>query len=241
MRTTIKVARIAMLSRIIVLLLITGAIVFGLSFFYSDKYVAEREFNTMVDSGHYQLATIEKYLAQHNQKTDENYDKALRLAAGLDSTYLKRVTELYAKGLIILDTATADRILQQLPSDSIAANQAAGQIYATNEFNHYDPRKAVKYLEFAALRGDYNAAASLSKIFTQHNCYVGAITWAREANKRDIISECTQMPVDMNQLCAEDLQATVYNENELDMARDEKRLPVLRYSKQCPLKNATAE
>jgi hypothetical protein len=67
------------------------------------------------------------------------------------------------------------------------------------------------------------------------------VTWAREANKRDISSECTQLPVNMNLLNAAELQATVYNETELDMAKDEKRLPVLRYSTRCELKNSKPE
>jgi hypothetical protein len=240
-KTTRYALRKNMLSRTVILILIAGAIAYGLSAFYSDKYVSEREFNAMLDSGHHELAIIKNYLDHHNQKTDLNYDTALRLAARYDAGYLQTVTEHYANGLILLDTATAALILQQLPSESLATNQAAGRIYLTNEFNQYNPRKAVEHLEFAALQGDLNAAASLAKIFTQHNCYVGAVTWAREANKRDISSECTQLPVNMNLLNAAELQATVYNETELDMAKDEKRLPVLRYSTRCELKNSKPE
>lgn len=219
-------------------ILVIGIFACALWFFYSDKYASERAFNAMLDSGHYELSTIKAYLEHHNQKTDVDYDRALRLAARFDAGYLKTVTELYANGRIILDTTTADLILQQLPAESIQLNEAAGRIYATNEFNRYDPRKAVEHLEFAALRGDNNAAASLSQIFTRHNCYVGAVTWAREANKRDISSECTQLPVNMNLLNAQELEATVYNENELDMAGEENRLPVLHYSTRCELKNS---
>ena len=192
----------------------------------------------MLDSGNHELSVLKKYLDHHNQKTDPDYDMALRLAARLDAAYLQTLTEYYANGLILLDTATAELILQQLPSESIHANQAAGRIYATREFNKYNPRKAVEHLEYAALRGDNNAAASLSRIYTQHNCYGGAITWAREANKRDLSSECTQLPVDMNLLNGDELDATVYNETELDRADAEKRLPVLRYSNRCELRPA---
>lgn len=227
--------------RFVVVFLLAGAIAYALSIYYSDKNRSERAYQAMLASGQTELAVIQNYLDHHSQKTDDEYDYALRLAAALDSRYLDKVIDYYTSGRLILDTATADIILQQLPSDSIKTNYAAGRIYATNEFNRYHPRKAIKHLEYAALRGDYNAAASLSKIFTQYKCYVGAITWARQANKRDVSSECTQLPVNMNRLNEDEVDATVYNEQEFEIAEREKRLPVLKYARACKLKQPDAK
>lgn len=208
---------------------------YSLSVFYSAKNRSERDFNAMLDSGSNNLSVIENFLKQHNQKTDLDYDKALQLAASLDAKYLDEIIHYYAIGNLIFDTKTARIILRQIPSDSVKLNYAAGQIYASNEFNLHNPHKAVTHLEFAAMRGDRNAAASLSKMYTQSNCYIEAITWAKQANKRASSSECTKLPVNINLLSEKQYDAVIYNEDELKAAEKNNRLPELHYSEQCPL------
>ncbi|MDH5573749.1 MAG: hypothetical protein OEY89_18435 [Gammaproteobacteria bacterium] len=216
----------------ILLLCLSGYV---LSVYYSDKRVSERDFSAMLASGHNDLVIIENYLKHHNQFTDVDYDQALRIAASLDAKYLDEIIHYYTIGNLVLRTSTAELILQQLPSDSIQLNYAAGRIYASSEFNQYRPKKAVKHLEYAALRGDKNSAATLSEMYTQASCYIEAITWAKQANKRATSSECTQLPVNINLLKPRQLDAVFHNEDELEAAEKNNRLPVLHYSEHCAL------
>lgn len=217
--------------------LMTGCTIIALSLYYfSDKKISERDFLHMLDSETTDLDTIDNYLQHHGEITSLHYVNALQLAANLDSAYLDKVIDYYTTGRLILKTDTARLILQQLPSDAVNINHAAGNIYATNEFQLYDPQKATQYLEFAALRGDRNAAASLTSLYTNASCYIEAITWARVANRRDSSSECSQLPVDINLLSDEELDATIENEKELSRAVTENRLPELHYSKNCSLR-----
>ena len=204
-----------------------------LSVYYSDKNVSEREYSAMLESANYDLAIIDNYLAHHDQRIDEGVDTAIQIGATLDTRYLDLIAHYYAIGNLLINTTTANLIIQNLPSTSIELNYSAGRIYASNEFNHHNLQKAVEHLEYAALRGNKNAAADLSKIYTQASCNIEAITWAREANKRSTSSECTKLPIDINQLSAEQWSSVIYNEEELETAQADNRLPNLRYSQQC--------
>lgn len=221
------------------LLRITGAILtlslfaYLLSIYFSGINSSERNFNAMLISGKSDLKIIENYLKHHNQVTSSDYDKALQLVAQLDEKYLEQVIHYYSTGSLILNTSTADLILQKLPSESSNINFAAGRIYATKEFNQYKPKKAVIHLEYAALRGNKNAAAPLSKIYSRSNCYIEAITWAKQANKRGSSSECTQLPINVNLLSEKQWSAVLYNEDELESANKANRLPILHYSDTC--------
>ena len=225
-----------MILKRILLVLSFGIIIYGISVYFSGSNVSQRDFDAMLSANKTDLTIIENYLNHHNQKTDIDYDKALLLAASLNNHYLQKVIDSFSAGNILLNTSTADLIIKQLPSSSTAHNYAAGRIFATNEFNHYQPEKAVKHLEYAALRGSRNAAATLTTLYAGANCYVEAITWAREANKRDVSSECTQLPVNINSLNEEQLGLIAYNEIELEIAAKENRLPELRYSSDCKLR-----
>ena len=214
-------------------ILILCLVTYGLSIYYSGKNTSERDYTAMLASGKRDLAIIESYLKHHHQETDVLYDKALSLAAELDVKHLDEIIHYYSIGNLVLDTSSANLILKQLPSDSVPMNYAAGRIYSTNEYNHYNPQKAVTHLEYAALRGDRNAAATLTEIYTRSHCYVEAVTWAKEANKRDTSSECTKLPVNINLLNEKQYDAVLFNEDELDAAQKSERLPNLRYSDQC--------
>ena len=85
------------------------------------------------------------------------------------------------------------------------------------------------------MRRDKNAAADLSRLYGRYNCYVEAITWAREANKRGNSSKCTELPVNINLLSDEEFCATIYNEEELENANKDNRMPILKSSKQCKI------
>lgn len=187
----------------------------------------------MLDSGNYDLTIIDNYLEHHDQRTDEGFDQAIQIAASLDAKYLELVAHYYAIGNLLINTATANLVIQNMPSESIELNYTAGRIYASNEFNHQNLQKAVELMEYAALRGSKNAAADLSAIYTQASCYVEAITWAKVANKRSITSECTKLPININLLSEEEWKKVIYNEDELESATASNRLPVLRYSEQC--------
>ena len=191
----------------------------------------------MLDSGNYDLDIIDNYLNHHDQRTDAEYDNAIQLAATLDAKYLDQIAHYYAIGNLLINTSTANLFLQNLPSESIEFNYTAGRIYASNEFNHYNLKIAVKYLEYAALRGIKNAAADLSMIYTEANCYIEAITWAKQANKRSTSSECTKLPVNINLLSEKQWKDVLYNEEEFEAAEASNRLPVLRYSEQCNISN----
>ena len=215
------------------LFIIISLFAYALSDYYSDRSTSQRELSAMYESGDINLAVLENYLNYHHQETDTDFDKALHLAAELDTKYLEDIVDYYSKGNLILNTSAAQLIIQQLPSESINLNYTAGRIYSSNEFSRYDPLKAVEHLEYAALRGSGNAAASLSEIYTKSNCYIEAITWAKQANKRIITSVCTELPVNVELLNEDQWNAVVHNEDELITAENEKRLPVLRYSNNC--------
>lgn len=214
-------------------ILISGVLVYTLSVYYSDKNISEREYSEMLDSGNNDLVIIDNYLNHHDQRTDEGYDKAIQLAAMLDIKYLDQVAHYYAIGNLLINTSTANLVIQNLPSGSIELNYTAGRIYASNEFNLHDPEKAVNYLEYAALRGHKNAAADLSMIYTRSKCYIEAITWAKQANKRSTSSECTKLPININLLSQQQWRDVLYNEKELEAAEASNRLPVIRYSEHC--------
>lgn len=210
--------------------------IYILTVYYSDRNVSERDFSTMLDSAIYDLEIIDKYLDHHDQKTDTDYDKAIQLAARLDSKYLDKIAHYYAIGNLLITTSTADLFIQNLPSESIEFNYTVGRIYASEEFNQKNLQKAVEYLEYAALRGNKNAAADLSMLYTQYNCYIEAITWAKQANKRDNSSECSKLPVNINLLSDQQWRDVLFNEEELAAAEASNRLPVLHYSQQCIIK-----
>ena len=214
-------------------ILILGALAYFFTVYYSDKNVSEREFSHMLDSEKYDLKVIDNYLNHHDQAIDEDFDKAIQIAATLDAKYLDLIAHYYAIGNLVINTSTANLVLQHLPTESIELNYTAGRIYASNEFNHQNLKKAIKHIEYAALRGNKNAAADLSMIYTQANCYIEAITWAKQANKRSISTECTKLPVNINLLSEEEWKSVIYNEEELETAEAHNRLPVLRYSEQC--------
>jgi|GEM_PF-5811060 len=217
------------------LFIIISIFAYALSGYYSDRSTSQRELSAMYESGDINLAILENYLNHHNQETDTDFDKALHLAAELDTKYLEDMVDYYSKGNLVLNTSAAHHILQQLPSESINLNYTAGRIYSSNEFNRHEPLKAVKHLEFAALRGNGNAAASLSEIYTKSNCYIEAITWAKQANKRILTTVCNQLPVNVELLNEEQWSAVIHNEEELITAEREKRLPELRYSENCKI------
>jgi hypothetical protein len=206
-----------------------------LSIYYSGKNTSEREFSTMIESGNNDLAILENYLNHHDQKIDLNYDKALALAANLDVKYLDELIHYYTIGNLVLTTSSAELILQQLPSESIQLNYAAGRIYASREFNHYIPHKATRHLEYAAIRGDKNAAAIISELYALANCNAEAISWAKQANKQGARSDCAKLPVDIDQLNDKQLDIVIYNENEFEAAKKASRLPELHYSDACVL------
>jgi len=216
-------------------IIVVSVLVYILSVYYSDKNISEREFSAMLESGNYDLAIIDNYLDHHDQRIDAGVDKAIQIAATLDSKYLDLIAHYYAIGNLLINTTTANLVIRNLPSVSTELNYTAGRIYATNEFNHKNLQKAVKHLEYAALRGNKNAAADLSNIYTQASCYIEAITWAKEANKRSTSSECTKLPVNINRLSPEEWRSVIYNEEELETAKAGNRLPSLRYSEQCDL------
>lgn len=206
-----------------------------LAVYSSDKNISEREFSAMLDSGNYDLTIIDNYLNHHDQRTDTGVDQAIQIAATLDAKYLDLIAHYYAIGNLLINTSTANLVIQNLPSTSVEFNYTAGRIYASNEFNHQNLQKAVKHLEYAALRGNKNAAADLSAIYTQASCYTEAITWAKQANKRNTSSKCSQLPVNINLLNQEEWRDVLYNEEELETASASNRLPILRYSEQCSL------
>ena len=215
------------------LFIIISLVAYTLSDYYSDRRTSQRELIAMFESANTNLTIIENYLKHHNQETDSDYDKALHLAAELDTKYLNEIVDYYSIGNLILNTSAAHLILQQLPSESINLNYTAGRIYSSSEFSRYDPLKAVEHLKYAALRGSANAAASLSEIYTKSNCYIEAITWAKQANKRALTTVCSQLPVNVDLLNEEQWSAVIYNEDELITAERDKRLPELRYSENC--------
>lgn len=217
----------------IILLLDVVFIVYLASVYFSDKKTSERNFNNMLITGNIDISIIENYIKHNPQYEGEYFNKAMLLAAELDDKYLDKLITLYSRGEILLTTSTAKLILNKLPSDSININYVAGRIYSSNEFNEYNPQKAVKLLNYAALRDNKNAAEILSQIYTQSNCYIEAITWAKQANKRGISSECTELPVNVNLLTDDEWDAVVYNEDEIESAIKSKRLPKLRYSDKC--------
>ncbi len=225
-----------MLVKILSAAVVISGVLFALSLYYSDRRVSERDYRQMLASGEIELSVIENYLQHHEPVIDSMYNQAVQLAASQDPKHLDLVIDYYTTGRLILKTSTAQLILDRLPSTSIKINHAAGKIYATEEFNLYDPVKAVQLLEYAALRGDWNAAASLAKLYAKASCHVGAVTWAREANRRDITSECSSLPVNINLLSEDELDAATDNEIELARAEKEKRLPLLRYSGSCDIR-----
>ena len=225
--------------KIILYALFITTIIYTASIYYSDKNISEREYTTMLAHGDMDISVIENYMTHHQHAVDWEYDQALRLALLLDKKYLNEVVNYYSNGTLRLDIDTANFILQQLPSESIAINQVAGRILATNEFSHYDPFRAVKYLEFAALRGDKNAAETLSQLYTQAECYIEAITWAKVANTRDLSSECTQLPIDVNLLNEKQWDAVLYNEQELESSAKNNNIAKLKYSANCTLKKTS--
>lgn len=212
---------------------ILGVAYYVFSIYFSDKNVSERELVSMLRSGNEDILVLRKYLNHHDQKVDVDYDRALMIAAKLDQKYLDKAIQYYVTGQLILNVSTANYILEKIPSDSIHENYAAGRIYSTNEFGRYDIDKAVLHLQYSAMRRDKNAAADLSRIYSRYNCYVEAITWAREANKRESISKCTELPVNIDLLSGEDFSATIYNEKELVRAKKDHRVPILKSSQQC--------
>ena len=217
----------------IFMIFILGLSYYVMSIYYSDKKVSERELVSMLRSGDEDIIILRKYLNHHDQKVDSDYDKALMIAAKLDQKYLDKAIQYYVAGQLILDVSTANIILEKLPSDSIRENYAAGRIYSTDEFEKYDLDKAVLHLQYSAMRRDKNAAADLSIMYSRYNCYVEAITWAREANKRGSSSKCTELPVNINLLSDEEFRATIYNEEELEKSKKDNRMPILKSSKQC--------
>lgn len=208
------------------------------SYYYSDKNTSQRDFVHMLNTHTTDLQIIRNYLKHHEQDNSLLYLNAIQLAANLDNSYLDSVLDYYTTGRLILKTDTARLITSKLPSDSVKLNHAAGNIYATHEFQLYNPSKAVKHLEYAALRGDTNAAATLANVYANAKCYIEAITWARVANKRDNSSDCSRLPVNINILSDEELDATIKNENELARADRENRLPLLIYSKYCSIRDS---
>lgn len=210
-------------------------LVVAVSYYLSDKKTSERDYFSMIHQDIIKLETIQNYLTHHNHATDWEYDQALRLALQQDLEYLPEILEHYTNGTLRLDTATANIIIQQLPSDSILINYAAGRIFSSDEFGHYNARKATIHLEYASLRGDKNAAEILSQLYTRKECYVEAITWAKVANSRDISSECTGLPVDVNLLTEQQWDDVLYNEEALLQARKNKLIAKLKYSQQCEL------
>ena len=215
--------------------IILSILVYSLSIYYSDKNISERKFSAMLDSGNYDLKIIDNYLSHHDQKTDSGVDTAIQIAATLDDKYLDLIAHYYAIGNLLINTTTANLILRNLPSVSVELNYAAGRIYASNEFNHQNLIKAVEHLEYAALRGNKNAAAELSMIYTKASCYIEAITWAKVANKRSSSSECTKLPVNINLLSDKEWENVIYNEEELETAEAANRISVLRYSELCKI------
>ena len=205
------------------------------SVYYSDKNISEREYATMLAHGDMNIMIIENYMTHHNHDIDWKYDQALRLALLLDKKHLAEIINYYSNGTLRLDIDTANIILQQLPSNSIAINHVVGKILASNEFSQYNPVQAVKHLEYAALRDDKNAAETLSQLYTQAECYIEAITWAKAANKRALSSECTQLPIDVNLLSEEQWDAVLYNEKALEYSYKNKLAAKLKYSTNCRL------
>lgn len=222
-----------MIYKAVFLSIIISVFVYTLAVYNSDKNRSEREFSSMLDTGHYDLTIIDNYLKHHDQRTDAGVDTAIQIAATLDSKYLAQIAHYYAIGNLLINTTTANLIIQNLPSKSIELNYTAGRIYASDEFNHKNLKKAVQHLEYAALRGNKNAAADLTRIYTEANCYIEAITWAKEANKRKTSSECTKLPVNINLLSDKQWKKVIYNEQELEKAKADQRLPALMYSEQC--------
>lgn len=216
-------------------ILILCVLVIAACYYLSDKKTSERDYFSMIHQGNIKLETIHNYLTHHNHSTDWEYDQALRLAIKQDIKYLPEILEHYNNGSLRLDTATANIIIQQLPSDSKVINYAAGRIFSSNEYGHFDVIKATAHLEYASLRGDKNAAEILFQLYSEKECYVEAITWAKVANSRDISSECTQLPVDVNLLTEQQWDDVLYNEEELEQARKNNRIAKLKYSKQCEL------
>jgi len=224
-----------MLFKTILYSLVISSFIFITLIYYSDKNISEREYSTMLDRGDMDIIVIENYMAHHQHAVDWEYDQALRLALLLDKKYLNEVVDYYSNGTLRLDIDTANFILQQLPSESIAINHVAGRILASNEFSQHDPFRAVKYLEYSALRDDKNAAETLSQLYTQAECYIEAITWAKIANKRSLSSECTQLPIDVNLLNEEQWDAVLYNEKALEAAGKNNHVAKLKYSANCTL------
>ena len=213
----------------VVILLLTGSV------YFSDKNTSSRKLAAMLENDAADPDIILAYLSHHQHDVDSHYDNALQLIALQSSKHLNEVINYYTHGSFILNVSTADKILEQLPSDSTAINHAAGRIYATQEFGRYDPAKATQHLGYAALRGNKDAAETLSIIYTQSDCLVEAITWAKVANSRDTTSECTKLPVDMQRLNDNEWDAVVHNEQALEIAAKNNTVPLLKYSSRCTL------
>lgn len=222
-----------MLQKTVYFIITAIAFVSFLSLFYSGKAISERNFRNMLENNEIKLDVIDDYLAHHEQRTDEGVDLALQLAATMDTQYLDPIAHYYSIGNMLINMSTAKLFIQNLPSESIDYNYTVGRIYSSKEFNQYNPDKAVMHLDYAALRGNLNAAADLSKLYTEASCYVEAITWAKQANKKANRSECTKLPVNINLLSDEQWQDVIFNEEELEAAKSQNRLPKLRYSDQC--------
>ena len=223
------------LTRIIFVSLFLLMLVFSALFYFSDKNISERKYNEMIEHGGNNIEIIKNYMSHLQHDLDWEYDQALRLAVSMDISYLDEIIDYYANGTFRLDTTTADIILKQLPSKSILINYVVGRIYSTNEFGHHNPVKSVIHLEFAALKGDKNAAEVLSQHYTHAECHIEAITWAKVANSRNLSSECTQLPIDVNLLTEQQWDAVLYNEDALDIAGKNNTMAKLKYSEQCSI------
>jgi len=205
------------------------------SIYFSEKNSSERKFLNMLKNNALDSEIIWNYLSHHQHKIDSYYDTALQLAALDNIKYLHEVIYYYTHGSFILNVSTANRILQQLPSSSTAINHAAGRIYSTHEFGHYNLNQAAHHLEYAALTGDKNAAETLSIIYAESACLVEAVTWAKVANSRDLSSECSKLPVDVNRLSNEEWDAVIYNEEALEKSIKNNSIASLKYSSDCTL------
>lgn len=187
------------------------------AFYFSDENISERQLNAMLETGEMNIEILNSYLDSHDYETDWQYDKALNLAALISEKRLAQLTQYYADGSFQLTMKTANKIINSLPSDSVNMNLSAGRIFLTDEFGMRNLKKSVSHLEYAALRGNQNAAEYLALMYKDANCLSEAATWSKIANTRKTISECGQIIVDVNLLNSEEWDAVLYN---VDAIRD---------------------
>jgi len=203
-------------------------------FYFSEANRASRAYQSMLEHGHMDLQIIDAYI-RTRETPDPAYYQALNLAALLDDHYLEEVVALYARAQIILKPATAGRILSLLPSESITVNTAAGRMMAGSHYGHEDPKRAVRLLEYSALRGDKDAAEYLSDLYRRFDCPIAAANWAQVSNERDRISACSKIVIEPAAFSGNDWRQIADNERKIKDAWSAETIPVLEYSEDCVL------